>query len=52
MLMIKNLLVQGKNNVFMIIEGRANADFLNAKPDGDLCRIKICGVGGGIIDEG
>ena len=36
----------------MIIEGQANADFLNAKPGGDLRRIIICGVGGRIIDEG
>jgi hypothetical protein len=36
----------------MIIERQANADFLNAKTGGDLCRIKICGIDGGIIDEG
>jgi hypothetical protein len=49
MLMTKNLLIPRKN---MIIERQANADFLNAKTVGDLCRIIICVIDGGIINEG
>ena len=35
----------------MIKEKRANFDFLSAKTGGDLCRIKIRGVEGGISDK-
>jgi hypothetical protein len=51
MLMTKNLLLPRKT-AFMVIEKQANAEFLNAKTGGDLCWIIICGMDGGIIDEG
>lgn len=50
MLVTKNLLILRKT-AFMIIEKQTNAVFLSVKTEGDLCRIIICGIDGGIIDE-
>jgi len=35
----------------MTTEKQTNADFLSTKSGGDLCRITICGIDGGITDK-
>lgn len=56
---MKNWLIARKNSIhdyrktaFMIIEKQTNADILNAETGGDLWRIIICGIDGGIVEEG